>query len=89
MHGEIILCGGGAFDSSSDANSCLKLDQDGEIPSWKSYATTENERNSHSSWVSAKGLVLLGSYYNTGKRTAELINDGQSTLIFETENAIQ
>ena len=89
MNGEIILCGGGAIDSSNNANSCLKLDQDGEIPLWKSYATTKNERNSHSSWVSPKGLMLLGSYYNSGERTAELIEDGQSTLTFDTENAIK
>ena len=37
------------------------------------YATTQVSRNYHSSWVSSKGLVLIGGGYTQAYTTKELV----------------
>ena len=68
INGEVVLCGG------NQDKSCLELTETGGNFAWTPYATAKDARKDHVSWVSPRGLVLIGG---DGNEDAELITPGE------------
>jgi len=62
-----VICG--AYDTYT---ACLQFTPAGGV--WTNYTTTLKRRDSHSSWVSSAGLVLMGGYYSA--TTTEIVPSG-------------
>ena len=76
-----MLCGG-----DQDKN-CLELTETGGNFAWTPYATAKDARKDHVSWVSPRGLVLIGG---DGNEDAELITPGEvGQLLFDLSKTTQ
>ena len=76
MVGDALVVCGGRGDQKESRKSCVHLSPPSSSV-WTSYATTRNERYSHTAWVSPSGELLLVGGYST--EDAEIVNARTST----------
>eukprot|EP00092_Neocalanus_flemingeri_P010981 GFUD01011824.1.p1 GENE.GFUD01011824.1~~GFUD01011824.1.p1 ORF type:complete len:447 (+),score=101.01 GFUD01011824.1:59-1399(+) len=72
-----VVCGG---KSPWTVTSCLHFTPTSASGVWTNYATTLESRETHSSWVSSAGLVLLGGWHSV---STEMVPSGGGNFSLE------
>ena len=74
-----LACGGGG---TNERTSCVKFSGG----SWQQTHTLGQRRYGHTAWASPRGVLLMGSTYDSYITTELLNDDGSSTASFNLDN---
>merc|ERR1711892_140161 len=78
-----LLCGGLWVKSQDTQTTCLRFST--EDDSWTYSHTLDHKRVGHSSWITNKGLLLMGGWYSDTTTELLSLEGGQGVPSFEME----